>query len=103
MILMIASGVLASAHVLADPVSEGRWEQVSSSAGECRSCEMEITRQIDHIIRLVGNNGWLGYATYDRRRDVYRGSLEWKVVSRGRDTEPYLMQQEVHGLRRIFV
>lgn len=87
--LIVASSIFAASAALANPVRDGRWDQVASSGGHCGNCEIEIVRLTDHIIQIVGNNGWLAYATYDRRRGAYFGSLEWKEGAGGRGTEPY--------------
>jgi len=63
----------------AETVLAGVWSQTSSTAGDCPSCEIDITTLTPNIIALKGNNQWLGFAFYDKMGDVYRGALEWKA------------------------
>lgn len=67
-----------SINLVASQVSTGVWEQTSSTAGDCGSCEIKITKPTNHIIQISSNNNWIGYAYYNQSTDSYKGAFEWK-------------------------
>jgi hypothetical protein len=71
--------LLISLNASAEPVAAGVWEQTSSTAGDCPSCEITITKRTPHIIELAANNQWLGYAYYSSQNDNYVGAFEWQA------------------------
>ena len=75
--------VLASLNASAEPVSAGVWAQTSSTAGDCANCQITITNKTPHIIELVGNNQWIGYAHYSSATDNYIGAFEWEAGKGG--------------------
>lgn len=64
-----------------NPIREGTYKQTSVYSqdgwGDCASCSITITKITPHIIQIVSNNGWIGYAVYDEGKDKYTGSWEW--------------------------
>ncbi len=62
--------------LLAETVPEGEWKQTASTAGSVDGLTVSITKKTPHIITLVANNGWVGYAYYDPKFGVYQGFLE---------------------------
>lgn len=99
--VLLGSTILVSADAFADQIRDGTYYQVSSNAGECRKCEIQVTRQTDHIIQISSNNGWIAYATYNYRDDIYRGMLEWKSGNGGQRTEPYSIELMRDGRRNL--
>lgn len=67
----------------ADQISEGTWQQTSSTAGDCSSCTISVKRLSPHIIQLSSNNNWVGFAVYDNEEDNYRGISEWEFGKGG--------------------
>ena len=79
--LMLFIGIfIFSVNASAKQIPVGIWNQtsVSSNAGDCSTCKVDITKPTPHIIQLIGNNGWVGYAYYNQSSDSYKGAFEWK-------------------------
>lgn len=70
---------LDASNVAAGPVPPGVYAQVGVNAGpgDCPTCTITITHLTPHMIGIVANNNWLGYAVYTSG-DKYVGSWEWK-------------------------
>jgi len=82
----IFAGVLISSlNVSAKQIPAGVWSQtsVSSNAGDCSTCKVNISKPTPHIIQISGNNGWVGYAYYNQSSDSYKGAFEWKSKQGG--------------------
>lgn len=62
--------------LFSSPIPEGTWRQTSSTAGDCASCAIDITYKAPHLIEIIANNGWVGYAYYDKSKNIYQGFLE---------------------------
>ena len=62
--------------VYAGKITPGIWGQTSSTAGECLDCTITITEETPHMIKILANNGWVGYAHYVPAKDEYHGFLE---------------------------
>jgi len=72
-------GLLLSFNIIfAGQVPSGSWSATSSNAGDCPTCKIKITKITPHIISIVSNNGWVGYAYYNSSTDSYKGASEWK-------------------------
>lgn len=78
-ILFVVVLSLISYGAAAEQISPGIWVQTSSDAGPCTDCELNITAPTPHIIQIMANNGWIGYAYYNQQDDKYRGAFEWKA------------------------
>jgi hypothetical protein len=74
-----AALALTSLNASAEPVPAGVWAQTSSTAGDCPACQITITTKTPHIVELVGNNQWIGYAYYSSTNDKYIGAFEWEA------------------------
>lgn len=62
----------------AQQIIVGKYKQTSSSAGDCANCEITISREVPHIIKISANNGWIGYAYYIEQDAKYYGAFQWK-------------------------
>jgi hypothetical protein len=71
--LVVSTSSLATAA----PISVGVYKQTSSTAGDCPNCEIEIKKAVTNTIEIVANNGWRGFAYYDKTKDQYQGFYEW--------------------------
>ena len=78
-----AALVLTSLHASAEPAPAGVWAQTSSTAGDCAACEISITNKTPHIVELIGNNYWIGYAYYSSTSDKYIGVFELQAGTGG--------------------
>ncbi|MBF0351430.1 MAG: hypothetical protein HQM11_10390 [SAR324 cluster bacterium] len=57
-------------------IDSGLWKQTSSTAGECLECQLTITEETPHTLKMVANNGWIGYVYYVPVKDEYHGFFE---------------------------
>ncbi len=67
-------------------IPEGTYRQLSIQTtdwGECPTCTITVLKETPHIIKIISNNAWIGYAVYDDRQGKYFGVWEWKQGSGG--------------------
>ena len=80
----LTAALTFSAHAFAGQIPEGVYVQTSSSGtGDCPTCEITVTNATPHIVKVVSNNDWIGYASYSQKDDNYRGAFEWKAGKGG--------------------
>lgn len=85
----LTAALTFSAHAFAGQIPESVYVQTSSSGtGDCPTCEITVTNATPHIVKVVSNNDWIGYASYSQKDDDYRGAFEWKK------------QRQVHFLQK---
>ena len=82
-LLLPAMLAFASYEAAAEQIPPGVWLQTSSTAGDCSTCEVKITRTTPHILQISSNNGWIGYAYYTQQDDKYRGAFQWEAGKGG--------------------
>lgn len=82
-LVLSAAVVIGSFQVMAGEIPEGTWKQTSSTAGDCSTCTVTISRPTPHIIKLTANNRWIGYAHYNPSSDNYTGAFEWEAGAGG--------------------
>lgn len=78
---LISAIAISTSGSWASKIPNGSYKQVSISPsdwGECPKCLIKISNETPHIIKIVSNNDWVGYATYDDKKDEYHGVWEWK-------------------------
>ncbi len=81
--IILAGITVFSINAAAAQVPAGSWGQTSSTAGDCSNCEIKITKPTPHIIQIISNNDWIGYAYYNQSTDSYKGASEWKKGTGG--------------------
>lgn len=63
---------------------EGKWQQIGSNAGDCKTCKIEITKT-GMSLNVTSNNGWA--ATFKKPKadsvKVVEGTGEWRSNSGG--------------------
>lgn len=76
---------LGSLNASAAEVPAGVYRQtaVGEGPGDCPTCTITITKISPHLIQVVSNNDWIGYAVYSQSNDNYEGAWEWKTGTGG--------------------
>ncbi|MGC9504351.1 hypothetical protein [Baaleninema sp.] len=67
-------------------IPDGTYRQIKvipNDWGENPNITVTIIKETPHIIRLVANNQWIGYAVYNESQGSYLGSWEWKQGTGG--------------------
>ncbi len=62
-------------------IKNGTYKQTSVSGlgwGDCATCNITIENVTPDIIKIISNNGWIGFAVYDIKEDKYNGAWQWK-------------------------
>ena len=64
---MVTAATLFTVNVYAgESVFHGRWRQVDSNAGQCKTCLIAIVRH-GEMLTVTANNGWSAVIRADRR------------------------------------
>lgn len=69
---------LISSSAIADRIPTGKWQQIDTNAGECKTCQITVGGITPDILEVSGNNGWAGYIYYDKSEDRYSGVMQWR-------------------------
>jgi len=78
--------LIFSSNLFAGEIADGVWLQTSSNAGQCGDCTIIVKRINRNMIQVGGYQGrnlakFFGTYTYDRRKDEYRGQMQWLYKS----------------------
>lgn len=77
---MVTAATLFTVNAYAsEPVFHGRWQQVDSNAGQCKTCLIAIVRH-GEILKVTANNGWSAVIQADRRGQALAatGTGQWQ-------------------------
>lgn len=81
--IAVLIGLCLTDPASAERIPDGSYRQQFSDygAGQCPTCIVYVKQKTPNTIEILGNNGWIGSAYYDRSIDAYNGFFEWRKNS----------------------